>query len=693
VEYAPGAQVVARGRVWTSRGIGFYPKHFMPERYYKVCPSCRNVEIGESLELVPITCPKCQQAMAGFPRAFIEPRSFVTSVHESQGKEPGMTRVRPPVAMETQLVTSARDEDFLDSPLQGITWAMQDAKAGTMLVVNRGKGDGFKRCGCGYTEAIPRGGAATFNLPTHKEPYTGSECVRPERYKAQDLAHQFRTDVLQLRIDHRIPLPPDLSANEQETFRLEVARTLTEAVRIALAEALEIQDGEVTGTFRWRLSAGPEIIIFDSVPGGAGYVGMFFQKFTAKDLLKGAARVLECSKNCTNGCSHCVCTYSNQIYWDQFRRNECLNWVKTLLNYATKEWSPGVDLQRTNKAAVMQKLEGATMLSIFAPSLGNFVGTLSKDGEADTSLEHFFPEWPTLRQWLAGKAKKPVRLYCQSLPDFGDYRLPKAAFMADWLLPFINQNQLTLYRVKDAKALPAKLRIIGKHKDGAFTIYDVGGQAATLERIVSEHVFLGKALSAKDLTVIEKASELLPAEKVQPPQALYRKEYSSNSVRQLEEDFAFLKDACVQKVLISDPYITANEAALAAFEQLLGIWMELWKAVPKAVTVQYGQALELQETRTREFIAGKMRKFLLDLGASDSMVFQVPRLRGRDFHDRRIEFFLAVESPIPVRRTRRVATATTPARKSQRIVVELSGGIYRLVTPGKECRLYRIIEE
>lgn len=329
VEYAPGAQVVAKGRVWTSRGIGFYPKHFMPERYYKVCPSCRNVAIGETPELVPQTCPKCQDAMPRFPRAFIEPRSFVTSVHESQGKEPGMTRVRPPVAMETQLVTSARDEEFLDSPLQGITWAMQNAKAGTMLVVNRGKGDGFKRCGCGYTEVIPRGQAANFELPSHKEPYTGSECTRPERYKPQDLAHQFRTDVLQLRIDHPIPMPPDLAADAEETFRLEVARTLTEAVRIALAEALDIQDGEVTATFRWCLSQGPEIIIFDSVPGGAGYVGMYYQKFTAKDLMKGAARILECSKNCTNGCSQCVCTYANQIYWDQFRRNGCLVWIKS----------------------------------------------------------------------------------------------------------------------------------------------------------------------------------------------------------------------------------------------------------------------------------------------------------------------------------------------------------------------------
>ncbi len=693
VEYAPGAQVVARGRVWTSRGIGFYPKHFMPERYYKVCSSCRNVEIGEAPELVPSTCPKCQVPMPGFPRAFIEPRSFVTSMHESQGKEPGMTRVRPPIAMETQLVTSARDEDFLDSPLQGVTWAMQNAKAGTMLVVNRGKGDGFKRCGCGYTEAIPRGGIATFNLPAHKEPYTGSECVRKERFKAQDLAHQFRTDVLQIRIDHRIPLPAELSVTEQETFRLEVARTLAEAVRIALAEALEIQEGEVIGTFRWHLSAGPEIIIFDSVPGGAGYVGMFFQKFTAKDLLKGAARVLDCAKNCTNGCSHCVCTYSNQIYWDQFRRNECLNWVKTLLGYATKEWNPGADLQGTNKAAVMQKLEGATSLSIFAPSLGNFVGALSKDGEADTSLEQFFPEWPTIRQWLAGKTKKTLSLYCQSFPDFGDYRLPKAAFMADWLLPFINQNQLKLYLVKDGKSLPSKLRIFGEHNDGDFTIYDIGGQAATLDRIVSEHVFLGKALPATDLNAIQKATELLTAEKVQPPQALYRKEYAPNSVRQLETDFAFLKDACVEKILISDPYITANEAALEAFQQLIKIFGTLWKGVPKAITVQYGQTHEVQETRIRELIAGKMRKILLDLGATDSMVFQLPRLRDRDFHDRRIEFFLKVDAPMPVRRTRRVAATAPASGKLQRIVVELSGGIYRLVTPGKECRLYRIIEE
>jgi ATP-dependent helicase YprA (DUF1998 family) len=692
VEYAPGAQVVAKGRVWTSRGIGFYPKHFMPERFYKVCPSCRNVEVGEMPDLVPLSCPKCQQPMPGFPRAFIEPRSFVTSLHESKGREPGMTRIKPPLAMETQLVTSARDEDFLESPLQGVTWAMQDAKAGTMLVVNRGKGDGFKRCGCGYTEVIPRGGAATFNLPSHKEPYTGVECVRPQRYKAYDLAHQFRTDVLQIRIDHGIPVPQDLPGNTQETYRLEIARTLTEAARIALAEALELEDGEVAATFRWGASAGPELIIFDSVPGGAGYVGMFFHKFTAKELLKRTAKILECPRNCTNGCSQCVCTYSNQLYWDQFRRSDCLGWVRTLLNYATKDWSPGVELQQVKKAAVLRKLEEATALSIFAPSLGNFVGPLGVNGEAEADLDHLFPEWPTIRQWLAGKTTKTIHLYCQTYPDFSDYHLPKAAFMADWLLPFINQGQLVLYRLKDATALPSKLRILGEHKDGTFTVYDLAGRAAIFERIVSEHLLLGKDLAEKELRSIRHVAELWPAEKVQPPQALYRKEYTSNAARKLDEDFAFLKDASAERILISDPYITANEAALEALQHLIGVWARLWKAGPKNITVQYSQALDLQENKVRDFVAGKMRKVLIDLGATDSKVFPLPRLRERDFHDRRIEFHLISDTPIVVKKTRKTKVPTSSNPKLQRVVVELSGGVFRLVTQAKECRLYRIIE-
>jgi ATP-dependent helicase YprA (DUF1998 family) len=693
VEYAPGAEVVHAGRVWTSRGVGFYPKHFMPERFYKVCPKCRNVEIGEAPELVPQTCPKCQEAMPNAPRPFIEPRSFVTAIHESRGKEPGPTRVRPPSAMETQLVTSAKDEDFLDSPVQGIAWALQNAKAGTMLVVNRGKGQGFKRCGCGYVEVIPRSCPGEFKLKDHREPYSGSLCSRLEKYKPQDFAHQFRTDVLQVRIDHRVPTPADLGDDARETLRQEIARTLTEAGRIALAEAIEVGDREVAATFRWRLSEGPEIIIFDAVPGGAGYVGMFFARFTARDLLLRAERILDCPKKCSNGCSHCICTYSNQLYWDQFRRTEALAWVKTLLAYATKEWSEGLDLQRVQKAAVMKKLEEATGLCIFGPSLGNFVGSLAVDGGEEATLDQLFKEWPTLQRWLA--ANKRIKIFSQTLPDFNDYRLPRAAFAADWLLPHVKKQPpgLELRRSRKPQDIPQKLRLIVEHKDGPFTVYDAGGAAPILDRLISENLFIGPALPAASWSSILAGSEALSPLKVEPPKDLYRKEYTSGAARNLEQDFWFLKDARVDNLLIRDPYITASEDALAALKEIFDVWKKLWKAPPKNITVQYASSPDIESKLLREVVASLTRQFLSTITNSKPTVFELPKLKNRDFHDRRIEFRLELETqPVPVKKTKK--NSSSPASpKFQRFVVELSGGIYRLMTPTKECRLYIIKEK
>jgi len=151
-----------------------------------------------------------------------------------------------------------------------------------------------------------------------------------------------------------------------------------------------------------------------------------------------------------------------------------------------------------------------------------------------------------------------------------------------------------------------------------------------------------------------------------------------------------LKGARVERILVSDPYITANEAALAAFQELVEVWHGLWQQVPKAITVQYAQATDLQDTRMREMIAGKMKKFLVGLGATDSMVIQLSRLRNRDFHDRRIEFTIAAEAAMVKATTQKTKKAATSAPKLQRVIVELSGGIFRLVSPDKECRLYRI---
>jgi hypothetical protein len=161
----------------------------------------------------------------------------------------------------------------------------------------------------------------------------------------------------------------------------------------------------------------------------------------------------------------------------------------------------------------------------------------------------------------------------------------------------------------------------------------------------------------------------------------------------LEADFDFLRGASVDRLLISDPYVTTNDSAFESLKSLFGIWNRLWKQPPKAITVQYSQAVEFQDRRLREQIAQKTREFLCSLSSPspEVMVFELPRLRNRDFHDRRIEFNLSVGTSFPLKRIRRAAGAAQ-SNGTQRVVVELSGGIYRLMTVEKECRLYRIME-
>lgn len=58
-EYAPGAEVVANGRIWTSRGLAHYPKAFMPERWYVACPECFHVDIADAKDELPPACSNC----------------------------------------------------------------------------------------------------------------------------------------------------------------------------------------------------------------------------------------------------------------------------------------------------------------------------------------------------------------------------------------------------------------------------------------------------------------------------------------------------------------------------------------------------------------------------------------------------------------------------------------------------------
>jgi ATP-dependent helicase YprA (DUF1998 family) len=333
-EYAPGAQVIAAGRVWESYGIGEYPRHFMPSRFYRECMKCHHVEIAEERDAFTPGCLKCHQPIAPSQiRAFIEPKSFVTSSKKAGGSDPGLTRLRPAAAQEARLLTSAGDGEFQRCPtdVPRTSWAYQDAKQGLMFVVNKGHRFGFLRCTCGFAVLLkdPVNHRNRVRAAGHRTPYD-QPCSR-NHLTVEDLGHEFHTDVLQVRIDEPISLPGDVPAQEKDEWLNAFTRTLAEAIRLSGARLLGIDQREISASVRGRLFQQPEIILYDNVPGGAGYCQMLMNRHSMGGLLNAARNTLDCPAECSYSCRACLQDYDNQIHWEKLNRRPVLTWLERLL--------------------------------------------------------------------------------------------------------------------------------------------------------------------------------------------------------------------------------------------------------------------------------------------------------------------------------------------------------------------------
>jgi len=122
-EYAPGAEVVAAGRIWVSAGIARYPKEFMPDRYYRSCEACHHVQMADDRAELAQSCPNCGSAYVSPPRTCVEPIGFVTSIVDRAGRDPGVSRLRSRSADEARLITIPRLDRFTEGDVPGVRFA------------------------------------------------------------------------------------------------------------------------------------------------------------------------------------------------------------------------------------------------------------------------------------------------------------------------------------------------------------------------------------------------------------------------------------------------------------------------------------------------------------------------------------------------------------------------------------------
>ena len=434
VEYAPDSEVVANGRVWISRGIDSNPRQYMPLKHYKVCQNCRHIEQHLDRDYLQRTCPACGASIQGEPKRYIEPIAFVTSVLEKDGFEPGKSRIKPPPAMEQMLIENAAESEFTGTDLSHVSWAYQDARKGRMVVINQGRGgQGFLKCNrCTASQLKKHQGE---HLGAHKNPKTGKPCEGFEggtlSDSTLDLGHTFNTDVLQIRTGLSIRLPEQMPPNVlPQDFKADVARTIGEAVRLASVELIAIPDGEVTASYRWTSVGNLEIVLSDSVSGGAGYVGQI-QKLGAKKLFEKTKSLLNCSQNCTTGCSSCLRSYSNQFYWDKFKRLPALEYVSRTLSYEQNNPLRARGAVEIKGDSLAYLLANAQEIIWFSHRFGNITGPIpsKEDSTLEPSIDAFFPGTKALKLWLAQGAS--VFVTAAQIPNFKAYNLPKARRFAE----------------------------------------------------------------------------------------------------------------------------------------------------------------------------------------------------------------------------------------------------------------------
>ena len=597
-EYAPGAEVVANGRIWESAGLADYPKAFMPERWYIACLECYHVDIGDTKEDLATACTNCGSIEGRRKRKFVEPHGFVTSLGE-RGKDPGSNRRRVKSADEAKLIAAPQDSYFLegDSPL--MTSAFLGARAtdergliGELFISNRGMyGEGYYRCGyCNYCEPIkavkptaaPAKGAVLADRKIgHTNPGSGMKCTNEKLSKVGlDFVHRFHTDVRLFRFVSELPEPETPGLNVRN-FRERVARTAAEAFRLAVTKMLELYPGEVRAIYRMYGSSGGkvEVVLYDAVPGGAGYCARLGEPgYGYARLLDEVRRKLDCTSNCDSACRSCLCDYSNQRYWDAFERKAALAWVSKMLDPSTVAAAPGnfVRWAAPSMAGLAERLANYDTLQLVARNL------VDQGEYAEDALDQ-------LIAWM--QAGKTLQLYLANPPeDKPTAHTPLTVYRR--LHPYVVEGKLQLFVLGKEmhERLDAAPRVSGGLTVGSPVFRQHFSSQPLLSRIIGAPVDVGTMDQdlLSDVSALISTATRYPANVLSEGAAMALWECPAGAPRNLTSIFAAIAGTHVKRLSLRDPYCGAPSSQ----PKLVGLLTHF-----KTVT----SAVELVQVRCREY--------------------------------------------------------------------------------------------
>lgn len=318
-EYAPGSQVIANGRLITSRYVKHVPTRELPRYYYVTCPSCQSISmvydtaltLDEAKKRLAI-CKSCSTSLNGKINNFIIPR-FGFLYDQQEIKD--VVNSKPIRTYSGDIFYRAKDdlrtsEIIIGKEKVGISYSSNDE----LVAINSSKKLCIcGKCGYGTLSSIP---------PTHNTPF-GMKCNG--KIIPQSLGHVFRTDVLLLTFERF----------ESEGLEYEEALSVLYALLEGLSNEFKIDRRDISGCLYGNGNSFT-FVLFDMTPGGAGYVKILKEN-NGDNIRLVIKKALEIVSSCECGgaegnavCFSCLLNYFNQKYQEKMTRRMAIDRLGSL---------------------------------------------------------------------------------------------------------------------------------------------------------------------------------------------------------------------------------------------------------------------------------------------------------------------------------------------------------------------------
>lgn len=318
-EYAPGSEVVANGQMWRSAGVKRLAKYELPFYRYGHC-KCGHYQVvskykKEEDEVTP-TCDNCGEVLP-VSSCIVPIFGFVS---EREPKVPG--EYRPDKAYSSRIFFSNYETDDQKATLERsgienvhslqVNWKY--SPLGKLAVVNSGQKRGYQICNeCGLEKSLA---IRSKGASSHRAPW-GATCNGT--FENVHLGHEFMSDVLEIDFQN-LSVP---SGTEPEHFW----RSFLYGFLEGTSSVLGVARSNIDGCLYYRQGQNPAVILFDNVPGGAGYTREIPQYISS--ILEETLRRLEnCGCGEETSCYGCLRNYGNQYCHEILARGSVIQVLK-----------------------------------------------------------------------------------------------------------------------------------------------------------------------------------------------------------------------------------------------------------------------------------------------------------------------------------------------------------------------------